>query len=224
MKSETTKKISPFRRMARSATRRTAQSFLDDVAPPPGLVTAPPGEPEPVPHSIVWGAISRRRALSSGALAPVDSVLLLPDVPPLEAARVLALFPDELFPVQDDTAESLAARLGRSAFLDDINVPAGGTSSGWVRLNATTQPQPRLIRWSAPVQPTTGGAPAPDEDAEPTVRLYNYPRHNKPSVSDLCCRQWPEAVAEMASYVHKLAYPYLGAVSKVTPPNYSEQH
>ena len=132
--------------MARSLTRRTAQSFLDDVAPPPGLVTAPPGAPEPVPHSIVWGAMSRRRALSNGALAPVDSVLLLPDVPPPEAARVLALFPDELFPVQGDTAESLAARLGRSAFLDDINVPAGGTSSGWVRLNATTQPQPRQIR------------------------------------------------------------------------------
>ena len=163
------------------------------------------GEPPLVPHTIVWGPICARQAVSQGALAPVDSVLLRPHEAPAEAARVLELFPDEIFPRKEDTSRSLADRLGNSAFLDDGHVPVGGMGGAeWCRLNATMYPQPRLVNWSAKV---------PEEEDElvdtATVRLYAYPHYGRPSLSDLRCREWPPAVAELASYVHKLAYPHL---------------
>ena len=92
---------------------------------------APSDDPEAakpllVAHTIVWGPICRRQAVSE---APVDSVLLRPHEAPAEAARVLELFPDEIFPRKEDNPRSLADRLGRSAFLDDAHVPVGGTGS-----------------------------------------------------------------------------------------------
>ena len=61
---------------------------------------APSDDPEAakpllVAHTIVWGPICRRQAVSEGSWAPVDSVLLRPHEAPAEAARVLELFPDE---------------------------------------------------------------------------------------------------------------------------------
>ena len=90
------------------------------------MIRRRPSRPPGVAHTVVWGPICLRQAVSEGALAPVDSVLLRPREAPAEAARVLALFPDEIFPRKEDTPRSLADRLGRSAFLDDAHVPVGG--------------------------------------------------------------------------------------------------
>ena len=175
-------------------------------------------QPPLVGHTIVWGPISARQAVLMGAWAPAESVLLRPHAPPAEAARVLQLFPDEIFPRKEDTPRSLADRLGDSAFLDDVHVPVGGMGGAeWCRLNATMYPQPRLVNWSAKV-PVEEGELVDDA----TVRLHAYPHYGRPSLSDLRCREWPPAVAELASYVHKLAYPHLGPVSKVMVPNYCE--
>ena len=174
--------------------------------------------PMRVPHRVVWGRLGAMKALSRGAWAPVDSVLLKPDVVPPEAEKVLLLFPAEVIPGSNDTAATLAKRLGQCPFLDDAHVPVGGYGSVWTRLNKTNMSQPRLVNWSVKVQPK-GDDVLPEAGH---VRLHAYPQLNRPSLADLRCREWPPALSDLAVYVHKLAFPYLGPVSKVTPYNYCE--
>ena len=67
------------------------------------------------PHHRLWGPVLSNVAFATGALAPASSVLIRPaDASQLEAAaaRAMALFPADVFPSAEDTADTLAARLG----------------------------------------------------------------------------------------------------------------
>ena len=80
-------------------------------------------------HRRLWGPVLDDVAFATGALAPASSVLIRPaGASQLESAavRAMALFPADVFPSAEDTADTLAARLGGSGFLDDIHFKKGG--------------------------------------------------------------------------------------------------
>ena len=63
---------------------------------------------------------------------------------------MLKIVPPDVLPVEGDTAESLVARLGRSDWLDDMEVKKGGQGTGGkhVHLKKVNYPQLRRKSWS----------------------------------------------------------------------------
>ena len=65
----------------------------------------------------------------------------------------MALFPADVFPLAEDTADTLAARLGGCDFLDDIHFKKGGHGKGGatMAINKSKYRQPRRKTWSVVV-------------------------------------------------------------------------
>ena len=103
-------------------------------------------------HRRLWGPVLDDVAFATGALAPASSVLIRPaGASQLESAavRAMALFPADVFPSAEDTADTLAARLGGSGFLDDIHFKKGGHGKGGatMAINKSKCRQPRRKTW-----------------------------------------------------------------------------
>ena len=93
-------------------------------------------------------------------------------------AAALECIPNDVLPTRTDTADTaqtLAGRLGQSAFLDDAHPLRGGNGkrkrgqSHRVRLNASTYSAPRRKSWSTVVVE----AERVDAGGEHVVTLYN---------------------------------------------------
>tara|TARA_B100000787_G_scaffold10233_1_gene7734 strand:- start:288 stop:1412 length:1125 start_codon:yes stop_codon:yes gene_type:complete len=110
----------------------------------------------PLPHVTVWGPISGATAERLGFPSEVESVLIRPTVPEVARAAeaVLKIVPEDVLPVEGDTAESLVARLELSGWLDDMEVKKSGQAKGGkhVHLNRVNYPQPRRKSWSVVVK------------------------------------------------------------------------
>ena len=66
----------------------------------------------------IWGPVPEAQAVGAGALAAASSVLIAPQVTPVQLyQRLTALVPDEVLPKASDTAHTLRLRLATSAFL-----------------------------------------------------------------------------------------------------------
>ena len=177
-------------------------------------------EPTPpvLPHARLWGPVPAAEAHRVGALAAAASVLIRPsDACNMGStfARVRALLPEDIYPQSDDTAVTLAQRLGASEVLDDIHSPRGGRGTGGrsVRLNASQYPQPRRVTWSveaaaAHLVPGVGWV-------QP---LYAYTQARRPP-QDWRCRLMPAVLSDFMVELWRLALPYLGPVSARSPPN-----
>ena len=74
-------------------------------------------------HAVLWGPVPAAEAARiAGAPAGCESVLLAPAVPFALHQDVVDLIPPSVKPLPTDTAETLAARLSESDFLDDIHI------------------------------------------------------------------------------------------------------
>ena len=186
-----------------------------------GEAAAAREEPTPsvLPHARLWGPVLAAEAHSVGALTSAASVLIRPSDTCMNIwsmfARVRALLPEGIYPRSDDTAVTLARRLGESAFLDDIHFPRGGHGAHgrFVRLNATPYPQPRRV---------TGSEEAAAAHLVPSVGwvqpLYAYTQARRPP-QDWRCRPMPPELSKFKDELWRLALPYLGPVSARSPPN-----
>ena len=170
------------------------------------------------PHHRLWGPVLSNVAFATGALAPASSVLIRPaDASQLEAAaaRAMALFPADVFPSAEDTADTLAARLGGCGFLDDIHFKKGGHGKGGATkaINKSKYPQPRRKTWSVVVD-SSQDQPRHSQDQ---TALYAYTQFGR-KPSDWRSSPMPMEVFEFSILLWRLAMPYLGAVSKASPP------
>ena len=171
------------------------------------------------PHHRLWGPVLADVALATGALAPASSVLIRPaDASQLEtaAARAMALFPADVFPSVEDTADTLAARLGGCDFLDDIHFKKGGHGKRGATkaINKSKYPQPRRKTWSVVVDSSQEDQPAHSQDQ---AALYAYTQFGR-KPSDWRSSPMPMEVFALSILLWRLAMPYLGAVSKASPP------
>ena len=170
------------------------------------------------PHHRLWGPVLPDVAFATGALAPASSVLIRPaDASQLEtaAARAMALFPAEVFPSVEDTADTLAARLGGCGFLDDIHFKKGGHGKGGATkaINKSKYPQPRRKTWSVVVD----SSPDQPPHSQDQTALYAYTQFGR-KPSDWRSSPMPMEIFELSILLWRLAMPYLGAVSKASPP------
>ena len=170
------------------------------------------------PHQRLWGPVPQDVALATGALAPASSVLIRPvGASRLETAvaRAMALFPADVFPSVEDTADTLAARLGRCDFLDDIHFKKGGHGKGGatVAINKSKYRQPRRKTWSVVVDSSQDQPPHSQDQAA----LFAYTQFGR-KPSDWRSSPMPMEVFEFSILLWLLARPYLGAVSRASPP------
>ena len=109
-----------------------------------------------LPHVIEWGPIPAGTAERLGLPSEVESLLIRPTAPEVACAAeaVLKIVPPDVLPVEGDTATSLIARLGRSDWLDDMEVKKDGHGKGGkhVHLKKVNYPQPRRKSWSVLVK------------------------------------------------------------------------
>ena len=178
------------------------------------------GSQDVQPHERLWGPVMEDVASARGALAPASSVLIRPvGDSQLEsaAARAMALFPDDVFPSAEDTADTLAARLGGCDFLDDIHFKKGGHGKGGATtaINMSKYRQPRRKTWSVEVDSSQDQPPEPEDQA--SRALFAYTQFGR-KPSDWRSSPMPLEVWEFLVLVWRLAKPYLGAVSRASPP------
>ena len=93
---------------------------------------------------LVWGPVRERAAALVGSARGAESVCIAPRLSPFVVAAALECIPLNILPKKDDTAETLAERLGSSIFLDDAHPLRGGNGKRKrgqphrIRLNAYT--------------------------------------------------------------------------------------
>ena len=156
-------------------------------------------------HAVLWGPVPAAEAARiAGAPAGCESVLLAPAVPFALHQDVVDLIPPSVKPLPTDTAETLAARLSESDFLDDIHFKAAGHGRGgrYVQINKTQYPQPRRVTWSVQL---------------PEQMLYAYTQYGR-KPTDFRCRPMPLAVYKLGRHLWHIALPYLGSQSRLHPP------
>ena len=159
------------------------------------------------PHQRLWGPVPQDVALATGALAPASSVLIRPvGASRLETAvaRAMALFPADVFPSVEDTADTLAARLGRCDFLDDIHFKKGGHGKGGatVAINKSKYRQPRRKTWSVVVDSSQDQPPHSQDQAA----LFAYTQFGR-KPSDWRSSPMPMEVFELSILLWLLARP-----------------
>ena len=127
----------------------------------------------------------------------------------------MALFPADVFPSVEDTADTLAARLGRCDFLDDIHFKKGGHGKGGATtaINKSKYRQPRRKTWSVVVDSSQDQPPHSQDQAA----LFAYTQFGR-KPSDWRSSPMPMEVFEFSILLWLLARPYLGAVSRASPP------
>ena len=174
-----------------------------------------------VGHECVWGPVSLEDAMTVGCMQGVASVVIRPAIAPCFAAAAMQCVPSELLPRDDDTVETLVARIGASAFLDDAHVlNAGngkrGSTGKRKRLNETAYPAPRRKSWSVVVQPE-GVA----EDGQSVLTLYNYSAFGR-AASDVRCAPMPSPVFSLSVQLWLAAMSFLSEECRRHPPTHCQ--
>ena len=110
---------------------------------------------EPHWSAVLWGPVSREAALAAGCVTASSSILLKPadsqgSLPPQNKQPWPASIPKDIYTLSSDDSKSLAARLKRCTFLDEIKSKwAGhGRNGRRVALNSTDYSQPRRATFS----------------------------------------------------------------------------
>jgi hypothetical protein len=167
----------------------------------------------------LWGPVSEERARAIGALSAATSVLIKPDeVDENIEAAVAGLLPLHVLPSLSDSAESLRVRLSESDFLHEAWVLRDGHGRrGYIRLNVTSYPQPRRVRWSKEII-----SEHVDSSADRIVGCVAYPHYYHRSPLDQTCEVMPAAVEQLVAWAHELAKPYLPLRLHASSPNACE--
>ena len=69
----------------------------------------------------IWGPVQEAEAAAVGCIRAAASVVIIPKIAPHVVHSALRCVPAELLPRADETAETLAGRLGQSPFLDEFS-------------------------------------------------------------------------------------------------------
>ena len=173
-----------------------------------------------IPGERIWGPVPEAQAVAAGALAAASSVLIAPQVAPVQLyQRLTALVPDEVLPKASDTAHTLRLRLAASAFLHPSQVSAKGHGRGgrYVALNDTTYPQPRRVQWATPTVPEHT-----DPDGDRVVQCLCYPHYYTKSPLLRMVEVMPPAIDELITFAVQLARPVLTPPSLAQRPNSCE--
>ena len=172
------------------------------------------------PGERIWGPVPEAQAVAAGALAAASSVLIAPQVAPVQLyQRLTALVPDEVLPKASDTAHTLRLRLAASAFLHPTQVSAKGHGRGgrYVALNDTTYPHPRRVQWATPTVPEHT-----DPDGDRVVQCLCYPHYYTKSPLLRMVEVMPPAIDELITFAVQLARPVLTPPSLAQRPNSCE--
>ena len=101
-----------------------------------------------------------------------------------------------MLPSQSDSAESLRVRLSESNFLHEAWVLRDGHGRrGYIRLNATSYPQPRRVRWSKEII-----SEHVDSSGDRVVGCVAYPHYYQRSPHDQTCHIMPAAVEQLVAW------------------------
>ena len=166
--------------------------------------------------------MSERAAALVGSAQGAESVCIAPRLSPFVVAAALECIPLNLLPKKDDTAETLAERLGSSIFLDDAHPLRGGNGkrkrgqSHRIRLNASTYSAPRRKSWSVVVQ-----GECADVDGDSVVVLYNYNAYGR-TAEDVRCAPMPRPVFDLGVQLWLAAMPFLCDESRSAPPTHCQ--
>ena len=182
------------------------ESDVDRAAETVPLIEAQRASALMTPPHMLWGNISDEVARKAGALARVRSVCLLPVVPTHLIQEFMGLIPAHVFPDESDTAETLAARLGDSDWLDDNRFY--GTKKKR-RTNAQTWQQPR--RKTFGVRRSRGTA----EDGAAAATYYAYPAPRY----DYSCTAFPREAYAFTLFLWHVAREHLTEEQQAQPPN-----
>ena len=137
-------------------------------------------------------------------------------------AAALECIPNDVLPTSTDTAQTLAERLGQSAFLDDAHPLRGGSGkrkrgqSLRVKLNASTYSAPRRKSWSVVVK-----TEHVDGDGDPVVALFNYNAYGR-TAEDVRCAPMPLPVFDLGVHLWLAALPFLCDASRSAPPTHCQ--
>ena len=107
---------------------------------------------------------------------------------------------DELFPREDDTEETLLARIAKSSLLDKMLVREGGYGKRRVLLIGTRYPQPRRISWSVVVVDTHK-----DADGDEVRTMYNY-TFSGTEPHNWHCRPMPMPIMTLGAHLFWVAW------------------
>lgn len=179
-------------------------------------------ERKSVGHTRVWGPVLAGAAARVGSLRDASSVVIIPEIATHISAAALQCVPGELLPRADDSAETLAARVGASAFLDDAHVlnkgngKRGHNGQKRRRLNESCMAAPRRKTWSVVV-----GAEQVDEDGCEMVQLFNYSAFGRVA-EDVRSAPMPLPVFALGEQVWLAAMPYLCEASRRNPPTHCQ--
>lgn len=184
--------------------RDVEKSAASDVPDGPEACHRAFGHSTQLPHTVLWGPVTREAALVAGCVTASSSILLKPaDVPGFADVRqaALACIDPEIYPRSADHAKSLADRLAGCTFLDVIKAKLAGHGRNGKRvdLNSTTYAQPRRVTFSVIAR---------DSACPETVWLYAYTQHGR-RPEDFRCRPMPKALFEFGVVLWKLARPYM---------------
>ena len=175
-----------------------------------------------VGHARGWGPVLQETARTVGCVRAAASVVIIPNISPAVVASALQCVPAEVLPRADDTRQSLAARLGASAFLDDAHVlnkgngKRGRNGQKRLRLNESCHAAPRRTSWSVVVS-----AEHEDEEGEKVVALCNYSAYGR-LAEDVRCTPMPRPVLSLAEQLWLAAMPYLSEESRRNPPTHCQ--
>ena len=106
----------------------------------------------------------------------------------------MALFPADVFPSVEDTADTLAARLGGCDFLDDIHFKKGGHGKRGATkaINKSKYPQPRRKTWSVVVDSSQDQPPHSQDQA--ALYAYNMSASAEERAPEPHARKWQRMV------------------------------
>ena len=146
-----------------------------------------------------WGSVSHACGNEQDlvddlkSIAPRESYRFEPELNSSVVAAALSLVPEELVPRKGDTKESLALRVGRSSFFDELAALAGGRGPKRVRLNETSYGQPRRISWSVVVKDVHLNS----SDGTTVRTMYAYGKPNSRIRTEVLATPMPWPVFEL---------------------------
>ena len=153
-----------------------------------------------------WGPIMPAQAHAVGCSFPACSVCFTPWVPDEILQPVLDGIPNEMWPVEGDTPQSLAARLGESTWLDYL-VHDGKPVNG----NPTAR-QPRRKTYGVEVT-----AEHTDADGDTVSEMFRY---EAPRRKNNACWKMPMPIWHLVLFVWRAALKHLPTgICQKEPPN-----
>ena len=190
-------------------------------------LTQPALEPAKGPgsyfHTRFYHEIAEARE-AAGAHAEIQSNVFFPTLDPTFDPKVveeaLSLVPRQVRPRKRDRAETLARRVAKTGFFDELMALAHGNGrkgAKRLRLNQTEYPQPRRKAWSVVTKDVH------QDHAGNLVRtMYAYGKPNSRIRTEVHATPMPPPILAMGDHLSTIVRHHLAEVCKSSPPNHCQ--